>query len=455
MYLLKYRSRGKSVQLLQELLNTFGQELEADGYFGRITEAAVKEFQQQNELTADGIVYTQTWANLLILPPTFTNQTPLTPAEINRLQQTLLKKGSKENEAVKILQELLNQVGYDLGVDGAFGRGTETVVKDFQQKNGLLLDGDGLVFTKTWTKLLELTPATINQTPLTSEEINRLKQTSLERNSADEEAVRTLQALLNHLDYNLSVDGDFGRFTERAVKDFQQTNDLVLDDIGVVSTNTWAKLLELNPSFAISRMRLSEKDYVEFANAFDLEVPIVKAVQEVESRGSGFLKDNRPIILFEGHIFWRELKKRGFDPATMQKGNENILFPRFNRAFYEGNEKEYIRLEKARNIGKSPKILEAALASCSWGMFQIMGFNYKLVDAFDVIDYVTKAKRSEAAHLQAFGEFIKSTKLLKPLREKRWADFARGYNGRNFAVNQYDKRLKNAYLKHSATPLLG
>lgn len=364
MYLLKYRSRGKSVQLLQELLNGFDKNLEADGYFGRVTERAVKEFQEEYNLSPDGIVYTQTWAKLLILPPTLINQTPLTPQEIERLQKTLLKRNSAEKEAVIILQSLLNHLGYNLGVDGAFGRGTDAAVKDFQQKNGLGVDG--IVFTKTWTKLIELTPPIV-----------------------------------------------------------------------------------------INRMRLSEKDIVDFAKSFNLEVPIVKAVQEVESSRSGFLSDNRPTILFEGHIFWRELKKRGFDPETMVTGNENVLFPRFNRQFYEGNEKEYIRLEKARNVGNSPKILEAALASCSWGMFQIMGFNYKLVDAFNVIDYVTKAKRSEAAHLRAFGEFIISTKLLKPLREKRWADFARGYNGAGYKVNKYDERLKAAYLRHSATDLLG
>ena len=363
MYLLKYRSRGKSVQLLQELLNTFDNNLEADGYFGRITEVAVKEFQQKNNLTSDGVVYTQTWAKLLLLPPTMINQTPLAPSEVEGLKKLLLKQGAK-GKAVEILQRLLNHVGH-----------------------------------------------------------------------------------------NLVVDGDFGQGTDRAIKDFQQKNDLVVD--GIVYTKTWTKLFELTPPIAINRMRLSEQDMIDFANDFDLEVPVVKAVQEVESSGRGFLPDNRPTILFEGHIFWRELQKRGFDPETMRVGNENILFPSFNRAFYEGNEKEYLRLEKARNIRKSPKILEAALASCSWGMFQIMGFNYRLVAAFDVIDYVARSKRSEAEHLQAFGEFIKSTKLLKPLREKRWADFARGYNGKNFAVNQYDKRLENAYLKHSATDLIG
>lgn len=363
MYLLKYRSRGKSVQLLQELLNSFDNKLETDGYFGRITETAVRIFQQNNGLAADGIVYTQTWAKLLTLPPSIINQTPLAPTEVAGIKRILLKKGAK-GRAVEILQDLLNHVGYNLVVDGDFGGGSDRAVRDFQQKQGLVVDG--IVFTKTWTKLFELTP----------------------------------------------------------------------------------RLL-------INRMRLSEKDYIDFALAFDLEVPVVKAVQEVESRGSGFLKDNRPIILFEGHIFWRELNKRGFDPEKLQAGNETILFPRFNRAFYEGGAKEYLRLEKARNIGKSPEILEAALASCSWGMFQIMGFNYHLANNFNVIDYVAQSKRSEAEHLEAFGEFIKSTKLLKPLREKRWADFARGYNGKNFAVNQYDKRLENAYLKHSATELLG
>ena len=95
------------------------------------------------------------------------------------------------------------------------------------------------------------------------------------------------------------------------------------------------------------------------------------------------------------------------------------------------------------------------MASCSWGMFQIMGFNYHLAGAFDIINYVAEAKRSEAAHLMAFGEFIKSTSLLDALREKRWADFARGYNGAGYRVNKYDERLEKAYLRHSATPLLG
>jgi len=54
--LLKNGSRGSDVKLLQEFLN-----LDADGIFGKGTEAAVKAFQQANGLTVDGIVGASTW----------------------------------------------------------------------------------------------------------------------------------------------------------------------------------------------------------------------------------------------------------------------------------------------------------------------------------------------------------------------------------------------------------
>lgn len=55
--------------------------------------------------------------------------------------------------------------------------------------------------------------------------------------------VKTLQHLLNALGYNLgSVDGDFGKKTDAAVRKFQKDNKL--EDDGVVGEKTWAKLLK-------------------------------------------------------------------------------------------------------------------------------------------------------------------------------------------------------------------
>ena len=56
------------------------------------------------------------------------------------LGSRLLKKGSKGTD-VKTLQELLNQLGAELAVDGDFGSKTEAAVKAFQKKAGIKQDG--------------------------------------------------------------------------------------------------------------------------------------------------------------------------------------------------------------------------------------------------------------------------------------------------------------------------
>ena len=62
----------------------------------------------------------------------------------------VLRKGDK-GEAVKTMQKKLNESGYKLIVDGIFGPGTETALKDYQKKNGLT--ADGICGQLTWTAL--------------------------------------------------------------------------------------------------------------------------------------------------------------------------------------------------------------------------------------------------------------------------------------------------------------
>jgi putative chitinase len=64
--LLKNGSKGEEVKQLQTLLG-----LGADGSFGPMTEAKVKEWQAKNGLTADGIVGDGTWSKMFgATPPT-------------------------------------------------------------------------------------------------------------------------------------------------------------------------------------------------------------------------------------------------------------------------------------------------------------------------------------------------------------------------------------------------
>jgi len=112
---------------------------------------------------------------------------------------------------------------------------------------------------------------------------------------------------------------------------------------------------------------LTETDFKHAAEQLGVEVAAIKAVIEVETgnRG-GFLTVGKPVILFEGHIFWRQLKSRGIDPAKYQKDNEDILYPKWTKTHYRGGLKEYDRLERARAIHR-----EAADSSASWDWLRL------------------------------------------------------------------------------------
>lgn len=60
----KMGSKGKSVKLIQELLCLHGFTIVVDGIFGLATQYAVKEFQEVNQMTVDGIVHFKTFAAL-------------------------------------------------------------------------------------------------------------------------------------------------------------------------------------------------------------------------------------------------------------------------------------------------------------------------------------------------------------------------------------------------------
>lgn len=62
--LLSNGSRGAKIEQIQDLLNQQGAQLDTDGIFGPLTEAAVRNFQQENNLRVDGIVGPETQAAL-------------------------------------------------------------------------------------------------------------------------------------------------------------------------------------------------------------------------------------------------------------------------------------------------------------------------------------------------------------------------------------------------------
>ena len=162
----------------------------------------------------------------------------------------------------------------------------------------------------------------------------------------------------------------------------------------------------------------------------------VHAILDVESAGSGFDKQGRPKMLFEPHIFWREL---GPGPKRDKAAAAGLAYPKWKRDYPADS---YPRLAKAMAIDEN-----AALRSASWGLGQIMGFNCRMA-GFDTARAMVEAfKDDEDQHLRAMINFIRAAGLDDELRRHDWKGFARGYNGAGFAKNGYDRKLAAAFAK--------
>jgi peptidoglycan hydrolase-like protein with peptidoglycan-binding domain len=84
-------------------------------------------------------------------PPASTTTTAVSKPE--------LQQGTTNTAETTVLQQRLNQLGYNVGTpDGNFGPATKSAVSQFQAARGIS-PADGVVNQATWTALLANTPA--------------------------------------------------------------------------------------------------------------------------------------------------------------------------------------------------------------------------------------------------------------------------------------------------------
>jgi peptidoglycan hydrolase-like protein with peptidoglycan-binding domain len=142
MAILKRGLAGEPVRRLQAKLG-----VPVDGEFGPNTEAALKKWQTEKGLSADGIAGPDTFMSMGLY------------------ELILLKQGTR-GDTVKALQTKLG-----VGADGQFGSGTEKAVREYQKKNGLTADGLAGPATLAQMKLFkEVTADTVkaSQVPASS-----------------------------------------------------------------------------------------------------------------------------------------------------------------------------------------------------------------------------------------------------------------------------------------------
>lgn len=259
----------------------------------------------------------------------------------------------------------------------------------------------------------------------------------LKYNDIGEEVIFLQRALNELLKQDLKPDGHFGKLTEEALRTFQKKNRLKID--GTYNDECFNLI---NP--LINKKYLRSKDIEDSAKKFAYPVSMIKAFRDVEAKGQGFLSDGRTIILFERHKFYKYiLDKFGQVKADeLKRRAPNICND--ERGGYLGYAAEYKRLEKAIGFDE-----ESALKSASFGLFQIMGFNFKAAGYTSVKQFVDAMAESEKNHLAAVLNFIRNDrKLSTAIKTKNYQETARLYNGASYATNRYDQKLRDADLKY-------
>lgn len=178
---------------------------------------------------------------------------------------------------------------------------------------------------------------------------------------------------------------------------------------------------------------LTMPDFDRAAAALSCDVAAIRAVCEVEAPRGGFLPDGQPAILFERHQFSKRTGRK-FDATHPDISNPTP-------GGYKGGAAEHERLQRAVSLDR-----DQALASASWGKFQIMGFNHAAAGQPTLQGFITAMYSSEGAQLDAFVAFISGQPALaRALRLHDWANFAKLYNGSDYAKNRYDTKLAAAY----------
>ena len=204
--------KGDDVKRIQERLYELGYLLSANqvnGIFDEPTEKAVTKLQEINQLSVDGKVGRQTM-NLLYSED---------------IKPNFLSYG-EESEIVLKFQKRLKELGYlTTTPDGNYGKDTVQAIKQFQSRNGLVVDG---YLGPTTRNVMEQSGARPNGLVL----------------GEHGDSVKRVQELLSRYGYlsQENVTGYFGEITQDAVVSFQKNNQLSAD--GSVGVKTMAKLTD-------------------------------------------------------------------------------------------------------------------------------------------------------------------------------------------------------------------
>lgn len=277
-------SKGLQVEHLQKALNVLGYgKLSVDGSMGEGTVGAVKSYQKDNGLTVDGKAG----------PNTLT---------------------SMKNKVTAIQKNLKTLKYYSGSIDGIFGTGSITALKNFQKDNGISATGvanaatlnainnaltgsntpskDTTTETKptvTETKAPETEAPKVEETakPETNNNVSytvnsKLKTNQTLKNGSSGTQVEYVQKALKVFGYlDGAVDGKYGNGTAAAVKAYQKDNGLTAD--GIAGSKTLTHLVNKATDLQIKLKKLGYYNGAIDAALGDGTVSAIKSFQKAKN----------------------------------------------------------------------------------------------------------------------------------------------------------------------------
>jgi N-acetylmuramoyl-L-alanine amidase len=225
-----------------------------------------------------------------------------------------LDRGS-EGQPVRDVQARLHALGFRTEPDehGYFGIGTESAIREFQQRRHLIVDG--VVGPNTWQDLVEAGH-------VLGDRVVYLRYPMVRGDD-----VRTLQARLNAFGFDAGrEDGIFGPRTDRALREFQRNVGLPDDGIaGDTTVQAFARLRpetheQLAPAFR-EREALRQLSPVQMLGAV-IAIDPGHGVDDPGAAGpTGLLEATVAFQLAE--VLADELRARGAAPLLLRHAEEN------------------------------------------------------------------------------------------------------------------------------------
>lgn len=205
------------------------------------------------------------------------------------------------------------------------------------------------------------------------------------------------------------------------------------------------------PAFRGPAKRIEDLDLPRIGQSIGVGEDEVHMLIDVEAAGSGFDAEGRPKMLFEPHIFYREL---GAGANRDRAVKEGLAYPKWMKNYPKDS---YGRLAAAMKIDEA-----AALRSASWGASQVLGDNFKLAGFTSEYDMVNAMCEDEEHHIEAMVQFCKNSgidddlralaALTRPTTPADCVPIARVYNGAGYAANRYHEKMATAHNKWRKIP---